>query len=98
MAVASHELDESKKREVIGFLMDEMGIMPTEKDKKMVRLAEWEEDQPIRKAFEEFLVQTKEPGKKEKPSLFSPEIDVKIWKELVPEPLLPEAPKEKEED
>ena len=99
VAAASYRLDESKKKEVINFLMDEIGIIPTEKDKQMVRLAEWDEDQPtVRDPFQEFIGTTRglqRRGEIHKEAL-SPEIYKEIWKKVVPEPLLPEAPKEKE--
>ena len=100
VAAASHKLNEDKKREVINFLKKEMGIMPTEKDREMVRLAEWEKDQPAREAFQEFIGNTRalhergELSRKELPA----EMGVKIWKEVVSEPLLPRSSKKQEED
>ncbi len=49
MAAASHLLDEEKLKEVIDYLIDEVGVVPTEKDRLMVKLFEWEQDELARR-------------------------------------------------
>ncbi len=97
VAAASHKLDESKKKEIINFLKDEMGIIPTEKDKQMVRLAEWEWDEPRRKELLSFIAVIESTKEEDEiiPAL-PPGKYKEIWHQAVPGPLLPESSKEKE--
>ena len=101
MTAASHLLDEKKFKEVINHLEDTVGLVPTEGDRLMVELFEWEHDEPARREIAVFGRLRTEP--RIRAEIFPPEIIKEIGTYLTPPPLLPpEEPigsgKQEEED